>query len=77
MLLTTNFEMTERRRRRRPKVVPRAAADFVRQLKISHLKGFIDMYIYMLENNDDKNQHFQFGFMVKLAIISAFYSVGM
>ena len=29
------FEMTDRRRRRRrPKVVPRAAADFVRQLKI-------------------------------------------
>jgi len=34
MLLTKNFEKTERRRRRRPKVVPRAAADFVRQLKI-------------------------------------------
>ena len=36
MILTTNFEMTDRRRRRtrRPKVVPRAAADFVRQLKI-------------------------------------------
>ena len=32
MLLTTNFDMTERRRRR-PKVVPRAAADFVWQLK--------------------------------------------
>ena len=30
MLLTTNFEMTDRRR---PKVVPRAATDFVRQLK--------------------------------------------
>ena len=35
MLLTTNFEMTDRRRRRRRlKVVPRAAADFVWQLKI-------------------------------------------
>ena len=34
MLLTTNLEMTDRRMRRRPKVVPRAAADFVRQLKI-------------------------------------------
>ena len=33
MLLTTNFEMTDRRRRRRLKVVPRATADFVRQLK--------------------------------------------
>ena len=39
MLLTTNFEMTERRRRRRrPKVVPRTAADFVRQLKIDILE---------------------------------------
>ena len=28
------FEMIDRRRRRREKVVPRAAADFVRQLKI-------------------------------------------
>ena len=36
MLLTTNFEMTERRSKR-PKVVPRAAADFVRQLKINVL----------------------------------------
>ena len=35
MQLTTNFEMTERRRRRRPKVVPRAAADFIRQLKMT------------------------------------------
>ena len=36
MLFTITFEMTERRRRRRrPKVVPRAAVDFVRQLKIS------------------------------------------
>ena len=34
MLSMTHFEMTDRtRRRRRPKVVPRAAADFVRQLK--------------------------------------------
>ena len=41
MLLTTNFEMTEKRRRR-PKVVPRAAADFIRQLKmISFLKKII------------------------------------
>ena len=30
--------MTDRRRRRRPKVVPRAAADFVRQLKIQSFK---------------------------------------
>ena len=30
----THFEMTDSRRRRRPKVVPRAPADFVRQLKI-------------------------------------------
>ena len=35
MILTTNFEMTDRRRRRRrPKVVPRAVTDFVRRLKI-------------------------------------------
>ena len=32
MLPRTNFEMSDRRRR--PKVVPRAAADFVQQLKI-------------------------------------------
>ena len=33
MILTMNFGMMDRRKRR-PKVVPRAAADFVRQLKI-------------------------------------------
>ena len=38
MLLTKNFEMTDRRRRRRLKVVPRAAADFVRQLKTAVVK---------------------------------------
>ena len=39
MLLTTNFEMTDRRRRRRPKAVPRAATDFVRQLEIAILSA--------------------------------------
>ena len=29
-----NYEMTDRRRRTRPKVVPRAVEDFVQQLKI-------------------------------------------
>ena len=50
MLLTTNFEMTDRRRRRL-KVVPRAAADFVRQLKmlwriksVNNHRNF-DMYV--------------------------------
>ena len=39
----TQFEMTDRRRRRRrrrrPKVVPRASADFVRQLKAYYQLG--------------------------------------
>ena len=45
MVLTTNFEMTDRRRRR-PKVVPRAAADFVRQLKMSKKLSVYVIYEY-------------------------------
>ena len=40
----TNFEMTDRRRR--PKVVPRAAADFVRQLKsdiFAHFESLLNI----------------------------------
>ena len=50
MLLTINFEMTDRKNRKRwkqwkqtkklPKVVLRAAADFVRQLKICSFSTF-------------------------------------
>ena len=42
--INDNFEMADKRRRRRtrrPKKVPRAAADFVRQLKISYLENFV------------------------------------
>ena len=50
MLFTTNFEITERRRRRIPKVVPRAAADFVRQLTIASLEGLVYLHIkYIVE----------------------------
>ena len=43
MLWKINLERTERRRRRRPKVVSRATADFIRQLKIL-------THYYLIEN---------------------------
>ena len=36
--MTSNFEMTGRRTRRRTKLVPEAALDFVRELKIQYFE---------------------------------------
>ena len=69
MLLTTNFEMTDRRRRRRPKVVPRAAADFVRQLK---RKKCLPIPL-LLEIHSQKNwQKCKYG-LLKSLILRKFY----
>ena len=57
MLLTTNFEMTDRRRKRRPKVVPRAAADFVRQLKKELDKLIQTETVFNMEFKFSQNRH--------------------